>query len=367
LHILSGDLWGGAEVQICLQAAAQRAEGVDARALLFNSGETSSRFSANSIPIFIAPEATGFFGLVKTSLGTLKALRPDVIVSHGYKETILGSILSILSGTPLVSTFHGWSESYRGLRKLKMFIYSSLYLFCSRVIAKRRVTVTQALADQLRLDADVIHNVAGETSEPKSGVLEAERASIVAVGRLVNVKRLDRAIESMKLLSNHSSRPVLYLVGDGPLRSTLEALVERLQLKDSVRFLGFRDDASGLISSADILLLTSESEGLPTVILEAMKAGVSVVATRLAGIQELAALFPGYPLMTVEEPSPEEFFRAASGFLDRPQSVDASLLTLVRDYLAPKRAAVQAIEGPYQGPVAKHSHQSLPKSRPGLR
>lgn len=86
----------------------------------------------------------------------------------------------------------------------------------------------------------------------------------------------------------------MVIAGDGPEGPDLRALAERLELTGSpgnadplVRFLGSRSDVPGLLRAADVLLLTSRWEGLPYAVLEAMAAGVPLVATRVGGIPEL--------------------------------------------------------------------------------
>src|SRR5579862_4904644 len=114
LHILSGDLWGGAEAQMALQIAAQRSLNVDARTILFNAGETARRYRERSIPVIELAESAGFFPLVRAAAREAGKFNPQLIVSHGYKETMVAARLKGALGIPFISTFHGWSESYSG-------------------------------------------------------------------------------------------------------------------------------------------------------------------------------------------------------------------------------------------------------------
>ena len=79
----------------------------------------------------------------------------------------------------------------------------------------------------------------------------------------------------------------LLLVGDGPERSAIEAEIVRLNLQDVVQLLGQRDDVYQLLSAADVAMLTSLSEGIPVTLIEAMAAGLPVVATRVGGVEEV--------------------------------------------------------------------------------
>jgi len=354
LHILSGDLWGGAEAQMALQISAQRALGIDARALLFNSGETSRRYADRSIPVLQLHESEGFFQLLRASTQAAGDFAPELTVSHGYKETIVAAALKRRLGIPFVSTFHGWSESYRGTRWLKMLVYETIYLFLSRHVASGSITVTDALRKELKLDACVIQNVAEappvEIAGTKSTAgLDPRRRSVVCVGRLVPVKRLDRAIDAFAELlrqweAHFGPKPMLYLIGEGELEAALRQRSAALGLHSDVSFLGFRNDVLRLISEADALLLTSESEGLPTVLIEAMLAGTPMVLTDLPGIREALARGTAYPALLVSHPAPSEYAAALMKILREPIDPGGDLLRRVHEWFHPERAAREAID-----------------------
>lgn len=84
-----------------------------------------------------------------------------------------------------------------------------------------------------------------------------------------------------------------HFVGDGPLRSDCEALLNRLVAAGDVVFHGEINDARPLISELDLLLMTSRAEGLPLTALEAMSFGVPVVATNVPGLSDVAEAAPG--------------------------------------------------------------------------
>lgn len=109
---------------------------------------------------------------------------------------------------------------------------------------------------------------------------------LLFVGRLVPQKNLATLLQALALIPA-DRRPLLWLAGEGPERSRLEALVRRLDLYRSVRLLGERDDVEVLMAAADVLVLPSLEEGLSNVILEAMAAGLPVVASAVGGNTEL--------------------------------------------------------------------------------
>lgn len=118
--------------------------------------------------------------------------------------------------------------------------------------------------------------------------LAADIFAFVYVGRLNPVKDLGTLLEAFAALPvDVSRRSRLYLVGEGPERAMLEARHEALRLGDRVIFLGARGDVSDLLMAADAFVMSSKSEGLPMVLLEAMAAGVPCIATSVGGIPRL--------------------------------------------------------------------------------
>ena len=109
---------------------------------------------------------------------------------------------------------------------------------------------------------------------------------VLTVGSLVPVKRIDRFLRTISRVSGRTSMPVEGLiVGDGPLRAELESQARELGLaEDKVRFCGTVPDAGAWYREADIMLLTSDREGTPNVVLEAMAFGLPIVATRVGGL-----------------------------------------------------------------------------------
>ncbi len=112
---------------------------------------------------------------------------------------------------------------------------------------------------------------------------------LLTVGRMVPVKRFDRFVRAVATVGNRSSIPIEgVIVGDGPLRSELQCQAEQLGLEESkLHFCGTADETGPFYRDADILVLTSDREGTPNVVLEAMASGIPVVATRVGGLPAL--------------------------------------------------------------------------------
>lgn len=107
------------------------------------------------------------------------------------------------------------------------------------------------------------------------------------VGRIDTQKRVDLFLESARIVSIRIPAAHFLVVGDGPLLPEMKPLSERLAIGARVHFTGARDDVPALLSAMDLLVMTSEFEGLPNAVLEAMAAGRPVVSTDVGGCREL--------------------------------------------------------------------------------
>ncbi len=115
------------------------------------------------------------------------------------------------------------------------------------------------------------------------------RARILCVGRLVPEKAQTMLLRAVSLLTRRGVEAELELVGDGPNREALEELSARLELEDRVHFAGpvGQDVIKAHYETATVFCLPSFSEGVPTVLMEAMACGRPVVTTAIAGVREL--------------------------------------------------------------------------------
>jgi glycosyltransferase involved in cell wall biosynthesis len=138
---------------------------------------------------------------------------------------------------------------------------------------------------------------------------QGEGTRLLFVGRLAGVKGLPVMLQAMAELKRRRPDIKLTVAGDGPERKSLEAMAERLGVKDRVDFLGYRSQSQvrELLAQTDVFVLASFAEGVPVVLMEAMAAGVPVVSSHIAGIPELVEdgvsgylVPPGDPAALVE-------------------------------------------------------------------
>jgi glycosyltransferase involved in cell wall biosynthesis len=152
--------------------------------------------------------------------------------------------------------------------------------------------------------------------------LQPDDPYLLCVAEFRAVKRHDVLLKAFaKTLASHAfPRLHLLLAGDGPLLNPTMQLAQELGVADRVRFLGFRDDVPVLLRAASALVLSSEREGLPRCVLEAMVAKIPVVATEARGTADLLSDGCG-TLVPLNDPT--ALARAVQETLSNPQHADA--------------------------------------------
>jgi len=218
----------------------------------------------------------------------------DVVHAHIWASTVAAAVATAGTGVPLLLTEHTeapWRSPAHQVASRWVYARAQAILAVSSAIAA-------LLRDGYAVPADRIHTVlpavvtlAGPPVRPApvDPVGAAGRRPGPVVGlvcRLAPEKGGDVLLRAAALLRPALPGLRVSVVGDGPVRPTLEALARRLGLADAVAFCGFQPDAARLIAGMDVLAVPSRSDGSPLVVLEALTAGVPVVASAVGGIPD---------------------------------------------------------------------------------
>ena len=218
--------------------------------------------------------------------GALKDIAPDVVALHASKAGIIGRLAARGLGTAVVSTVHGWAFG-QGVSARRSRLYRGLERAMAGS-ATRIITVSaydRAAGLSLGIAPDklvLVHN--GVRDHEARAEPSREPPRIVMVARMAPPKRHDRVLEALGELSDLPW--TLELIGDGPQELELRAQVKRLNLESRVEFMGARDDVPTRLAGASVFVLASDHEGFPLSILEAMRAGLPVVADDVGGVAE---------------------------------------------------------------------------------
>ncbi|WP_018086546.1 glycosyltransferase family 4 protein [Desulfurispora thermophila] len=242
--------------------------------------------------------------VVKKLAVLLKQEKIDLLHAHGSRAGLLGRLAALLAGTPLrFFTAHN-SIFYSGWPAWKQFslvLAERVLAACSQQVIAVSENLRRELIEREKLPPHkvvCIHN----GIEPGRFLEDQRRpdmkqdwglsgASVVlgTVARLAPQKGLSTLLKAFALLYGQMAGENdlrLVLVGDGPLMSELRALAGELGIGERVIFTGMRRDIPQLMHCFDIFVLPSLTEGLPLTVLEAMAAGLVVVASRVGGIPE---------------------------------------------------------------------------------
>jgi glycosyltransferase involved in cell wall biosynthesis len=247
-------------------------------------------------------DVRAFLALVRI----VRRFRPDIVHTHTAKAGLLGraAALFVPRRRPvIVHTYHGHVlEGYFG--RLQTAFYRVLERTAAR-FSHCLVGVSQATVDDLirfdvalpskfrviplGLELDRFVRVNGGQRKRFRDEMGArdDELLLAYVGRLVPIKRVDRAIRAIAQARAAGARVRLAVVGDGNLRPELEQLAESLNLNGHVRFLGYRSAPEEVTAGCDAALLTSDNEGTPVALIEAAATGRPVVATAVGGVPEV--------------------------------------------------------------------------------
>ena len=228
----------------------------------------------------------------------LRRERPDIVHTHTAKAGTLGRLAAIVARVPVrVHTFHGHVfDGYFPPWKTRVFllIERTLARFTDRIL-----TVSDGqrsdLAERYQIaDAERIEVVPlGLDLEPLLGCeqhrgqlrkeLGTDAPLVGIVGRMVPIKNHELFFAAAAQVP----KAHFVVVGGGEREVELRAVVEELGIADRTHFIGWRRDLDRVYADLDVVVLTSKNEGTPVALIEAMTAGVPVVATAVGGVPDL--------------------------------------------------------------------------------
>jgi len=302
LYVITGLGQGGAERVVCDLADAMFKRGHKVK-IVYLTGEIITRPVNEEIELM----SIGLTSAVKLPKAYLilskiiKSFKPDIIHTHMVHANILTRLIRITTPMKkLISTAHSSNEG-GALRMLSYRITHNLADLTTNVsdTAVHTFEENHAVPKNGMLTVYNGINFDNFTYEPEAKVtiikelnLSVDTKIILAVGRFSAPKNYHNLLNAIKAIKDKLNIPfVLLIAGDGELRDEIEQSIKELDISNNVILLGRRNDVPTLMSACDVFVLSSDYEGLPTVLIEALACQAQIVSTDVSGVHEIVDVY----------------------------------------------------------------------------
>lgn len=292
VHVDTERTWGGGQRQLSLLAKGLRERGHRVWAAVRPGTRLAAELSGDGVPVVpVAPLSEWGLSTVRRLRKLLTNVRADVVHAHSGHAVALAALASAGTPTRLIVT-----------RRVALPLRRNPLTRWKYRRAERIIAVSEHVRDVLQAGGiargriGVVRSGADLTPVPSRARdaalaalgLDRGRPLVVMVSALVPPhKDPETFVRAVAAARSAGCDCRALLIGGGPLAAAAERAVRRAGLDGSVRLTGFRDDALELLGAADVAVLSSRDEGLGTTLLDAMWAGVPIVATEAGGVTEV--------------------------------------------------------------------------------
>ncbi len=354
LHLRASDFVGGPERQILRYAEFERNGPVSVILGTFVGPDEGGEFL----------EAAGQRGFETLALpagkaASLRALRllrrflrerrVDLICTHGYRADVLAMLAARGQHTPVASFLRGWTKESWRVRAFealnRALLPLSARVVCLSETQARRLCGRRSLRNRVRVVVNAIE-IRPPSSEERMSArreilarfnLPGDSLVVASAGRLSPEKGVIHFVRAIPTIAKLHPDARFLVFGDGALRRELESVARELCPGGVVCFSGHVPEFPQLLHGIDVLLNPSLSEEMPNVVLEAMAAGVPVVATEVGGVAEIAG---PHGLILVPPADPEAISHAITELLSslsQAQELGQAGQQRVREAFSPER------------------------------
>ena len=323
LYIITQSEIGGAQSNV-LDLISGFQEDYDVHLATRVEGQLTEYVKAINVPVHLLPNLARPINLfydfqaIYECVSLIRRIKPDIVHAHSSKAGLIARVAGLICKVPVVFTAHGWGFSPGNLPLRKW-----IALFSEKLVAplgKKIICVSETnrqLAIQLGVGNQnslvTIHNgikdIPTDVANPS-----VQPPRLIMVARFNEPKDQGTLLKAIACLSFPFH---LDFVGSGASMESCQALAESLGVKDKVSFLGDRTDVPQLLAQSQIFILTTHYEGLPISILEAMRAGLPVIATEVNGIPE--EVENGKTGLLVPDKDIKEVAKALSILIESPE------------------------------------------------
>jgi glycosyltransferase involved in cell wall biosynthesis len=313
--IIVPDLVVGGVTTVVLNSIYGLKSEMDCEVLLLSLKSIESSFNFVEVKSLNVRNFKDYFFSLKKLNDIIKEFKPDIIHSHTYYSHMLIRLHRVVYGRCAIyivnehGTFVGNKNNFSwflfkltkalsdiyinvSMRSLKSYIDNSLFRKDKSIVVYNGIDCEK-----------FVKNIGDRNEILEQYSLKKEKILLGYVGRLSEEKDLGNLIRAIALINKERGDFRLMLVGDGPCREELILLIQELDLVDKVILTGSQSNVKKYMSAFDILVLSSKTEGLPTVVLEAMSMECLVVSTDCGGVREI---FSGLPHFICETGSSQK-------------------------------------------------------------
>lgn len=305
LYVITLPDIGGAQTHLLEVACAMQKSGHDVQIVAGKYGWLTEQLAIKGIEISVIDELVREISLkkdwaaVQEIRNIIKKWQPDIVHCHSSKAGIIGRVAAFMEGVPGIFTAHGWAFT-EGVPFFKRVLYSVIENIMLNITAKcfcvseydRCLAKKWFLRDSHKIMT--VHNGIGDDGLQRYAI--ARKLDAGSVFRLIMVGRFSKPKDHMLLIKavddinkKYPGKVHLKLVGDGDLFAAAKQYVIANNLGDFIILLGESTCVDSLLAQSDVFCLISNYEGLPISIIEAMRAGLPVIASDVGGNNELVA------------------------------------------------------------------------------
>jgi len=290
LELLGNGIVGGMETCVAALIGHLPRDRFTVSAVCPYEGEVADALRAAGADVLVLPMPDDPpWSSIQAGCAFVRAAGVDVLHAHLPNAHVLAGLIGRLAGRPVLATLHG-----RQLQAADLEVHRAAGTFVHTVC---RHSYYQALG--MGVDARALSCIPNgvdtqryQPGESRGALraslgLEPSVPLVGFVGRLSPEKAPEVFVRAALLLRHLAPEAHCVICGDGPLRESLQAQVERMQLEGRVHFVGLRRDMPEVYRALDVCVCTSNSEGMPLALMEAMASALPVVATRVGGVPDL--------------------------------------------------------------------------------
>jgi glycosyltransferase involved in cell wall biosynthesis len=313
-HIVSGDLWAGAEVMsLQLLKGLIRYNDLEVSAILFNEGRLADGVRKLGIPLYVFREdKKSFLQIFQAVRRILIEKNFNVVHSHGYKENMLAYLATRTQrDIRLIGTQHGMPEVFGEKKNIKHRLLSKINFLLLARRFKHVVAVSMDINNMLvnhygfpEEKVTMIHNGIDlpEHCHDRGG---RDYFLIGSSGRLFSVKGYSLMVDIARKVLEKTDKIIFELAGDGPDMALIQDQIKQYGLERSFILRGFVKNISAFYRRLDLYLNTSLHEGIPMSVLEAMSYGLPVIAPSVGGLTEI--IDKGVEGFLIEGRNPDDY------------------------------------------------------------